>query len=399
MKRIATIIGVIVIILVGFGLNSPVSYAGKAPYTVGIAVDLTGRAAGLGVPEMRVYKMLAEDINKAGGINGRPIKLIILDNESKPAKAVLNTKKLISVDHVIAVLGYSTSGSTLACIQAATSGHTVLFSNAASSKIWRPTKKWIFNVVPCQRDASTPLLVEDLIQKGAKKIAYIYIDTAYGQTGKATFLWACKKKGLVPAVIEKYRPGVTDLSPQITHIKKSGADGLIVCGYMGDTAKVLKTAREQGFTAPIDSEYAVVGPEFIKLAGKYAEGVVSTSLKALVAHELPDSDAQKRIAVELYDRYTKKYGTFSLYSGHAWDTLTMTKLALEKIDGKLDPSRAGDLAKIRSQLRDRIEALKKVVGQNGIFSYSKDNHNGLSYGCYVPVVVKNGEWRLVRTSR
>ena len=397
MKKKIIIAGVI-LLLAGLTLGAPASYAGKTPYTIGIAVDLTGRAAGLGVPEMRVYKMLAEDINKAGGINGRPLKLIILDNESKPAKAVLNTKRLINVDHVIAVLGYSTSGSTLACVQAATSGRTVLFSNAASSKIWRPTKKWIFNVVPCQRDASTPLLVEDLLKKGAKKIAYIYIDTAYGQTGKATFLWACKKKGLTPALIEKYRPGVTDLSPQITHIKKSGADGLIVCGYMGDTAKVLKTAREQGFSSPIDSEYAVVGPEFIKLAGKYAEGVVSTSLKALVAHELPDSDAQKKIAVELYDRYTKKYGTFSLYSGHAWDTLMMTKLALEKVGAGLDPSRPGDLKKIRAQLRDHIEALKNVVGQNGIFNYSKDNHNGLSYGCYVPVVVKNGAWRLAETS-
>jgi branched-chain amino acid transport system substrate-binding protein len=358
-------------------------------------VDVTGRAAGLGIPEERVYRMKAEDFNKAGGVNGRELKLIVLDNESKPAKAVLNTKKLIEVDKVIAILGYSTSGSTLASVETAMAGETVLFSNAASEKIWRPTKKWIFNVVPRQKDACTPILVDNLIKQGSKKIAYIYIDTAYGQTGKETFEWVCENKGIKAATIEKYTPGTTDVSPQITHIKTSGADGLIICGYMGDTAMVLKTARDLGITFPIVSEYAVVGPEFIKLTGEYGEGIVSTSLKTLVAHDLAEDDIQKKIALELYDRYTKKYGTFSLYSGHAWDALTLTKMALQKVDPKLDPANDQDLKKIRAQLRDNIENLKNVVGQNGVFNYSPDNHNGLPYGCYVPVVINNGKWRLL----
>ncbi|MBW2615692.1 MAG: ABC transporter substrate-binding protein, partial [Deltaproteobacteria bacterium] len=283
----------------GLFLSVSASEAKQAPYVIGIALDLTGRAAGLGIPEKRVYRMRAEEFNKAGGVNGRQLKLIILDNETKPAKAVINTKKLIEVEKVIATLGYSTSGSTLASAETAKAGETLLIANAASEKIWRPTKKWVFNVVPCQKDACTPILVDNLLQRGSKKIAYIYINTAYGQTGKETFEWVCKNKGIKPATIEKYTPGTTDVSPQITHIKISGADGLIICGYMGDTAMVLKSARDLGIKFPIVSEYAVVGPEFVKLTGKYGEGVVSTSLKALVAHDLPDGDVQKKIAVEL----------------------------------------------------------------------------------------------------
>ena len=389
-------IAVAVFVFAGMLLLAPVSEAKKAPYVIGIALDLTGRAAGLGIPEKRVYLMKAEEFNKAGGVNGRHLKLIILDNETKPAKAVINTKKLLEVEKVIAILGYSTSGSTLASAETVMAGETVLVSNAASEKIWKPTKKWVFNVVPRQKDACTPILVDNLLKRGSKKIAYIYIDTAYGQTGKETFEWVCKNKGIKPATIEKYTPGTTDVSPQITHVKISGADGLIICGYMGDTAMVLKSARDLGIKFPIVSEYAVVGPEFIKLTGKYGEGVVSTSLKALVAHDLPDGDVQKKIAVELYDKYTKKYGTFSLYGGHAWDALTLTKMALEKVDPKLDPTKDEDLKKIRAQLRDNIENLKNVVGQNGVFNYSPDNHNGLPYGCYVPVVISNGKWRLVK---
>jgi branched-chain amino acid transport system substrate-binding protein len=387
-------IAITISIFGGMLLSAPTSEAKKAPYVIGVALDLTGRAAGLGIPEKRVYQMKADDFNKAGGVNGRQIELVFLDNESKPAKAVLNTKKLIEVDKAVGLLGYTTSGSALASSGAVTDAEIVLFANAASEKIWKPTKKWVFNVVPRQKDASTPLLVDDLLKKGAKKIAYIYIDTAYGQTGKETFEWVMKKKGLKPAIIEKYAPGTTDVSPQITHIKMSGADALIICGYMGDTAMVLKSARDLGIQFPIVSEYAVVGPEFIKLTGKYGEGIVSTSLKALVAYDLPDDDIQKKIAEELYNRYTKKYGTFSLYGGHAWDALTMTKMALENVDPNLDPSNDEDLKKIRAQLRDNIENLKNVVGQNGIFNYSPDNHNGLPYGCYVPVVIRDGKWQL-----
>ena len=390
------IIAIAICICSALFLSTTASEAKQAPYVIGIAIDLSGRAAGLGIPEKRVYQMKADEFNQAGGVNGRELKLIILDNETKPAKAVLNTKKLIEVDKVIAILGYSTSGSTLASVETVMAGETVLFSNAASEKIWKPTKKWVFNVVPRQKDACTPLLVDDLLKRGCKKIAYIYIDTAYGQTGKETFAWVCEKKGIKPATIEKYRPGTTDVSPEITHIKSSGADGLIICGYMGDTAMVLKSARDLGIKFPIVSEYAVVGPEFIKLAGKYGEGVVSTSLKALVAHDLSDDDIQKVIAVELYEKYKKKYGTFSLYGGHAWDALTLIKKALENVDPNLDPNKDEDLKKIRAQLRDNIENLKNVVGQNGVFNYSPDNHNGLPYGCYVPVVISNGKWRLVK---
>ena len=384
------------ILVLGFVLlSAPAAEAKKAPYVIGIALDLTGRAAGIGIPEERVYRMKAEDFNSAGGVNGRQVELVILDNESKPAKAVLNTKKLIEVDKVIAAVGYTSSGSVLASIETAMAGETVLFANASSEKIWIPTRKWVFSTTPRQKDACTPILVENLLQQGSKKIAYIYIVTAYGQTGKETFEWVMEQKGMKPAIIEKYTPGTTDVSPQITHIKMSGADALIICGYMGDTAMVLKSARDLGIKFPIYSEYAVVGPEFVKLTGKYGEGVVSTSLKALVAHDLPDDDIQKSIAVELYDRYTKKYGTFSLYGGHAWDALILIKMALEKVDPNLDPTNDAELKKIRAQLRDNIENLRNVVGQNGIFNYSPYNHNGLPYGCYIPVVISNGQWRLV----
>ena len=74
----------------------------------------------------------------------------------------------------------------------------------------------------------------------------------------------------------------------------------------------------------------------------------------------------------------------------------MVAMALGKIDPKLDPTKDKDLEMIRSNLRDNLERLKGVVGQNGIFNYSENDHIGLAEGCYVPVVVQGGKWRLYK---
>ncbi len=367
-----------------------------ASYPIGFVTDLTGRMSEMGTANKRGMDIAIEAINAAGGINGRQFKAIVYDSESDASKSVLHTKRLIEVDKAIILTSYNLSGSTMASIPTAEAGKTVLFSASASERIWIPTKKWIFNVVPRQWEASIPMLIEVLYQKGAKKIAYNYIDTVYGQTGRETFDRAVKEMKFTPAIIEKYAPGSTDVGPQITHIKASGADGILITGNLADTVMVIKNARDMEFTGPIVSDYAIVGPEFIDLGGKYVEGIVTTSLKALVAPELADNDPQKKVALELYNTYTKLHGKFSLYAGHMWDEMYLLAEVLKKVDPKLDPTKDADLVKIRAEIRDNLEKIKGFVGQNGIFNYSPDNHNGLPPKCYVPVVVEGGKWRLYK---
>jgi branched-chain amino acid transport system substrate-binding protein len=396
MKRLVMVGLIMGIGLVFIWTSSGLSQQKLAPYPIGFCADLTGRMSEMGTANKRGMEIAIEAINAAGGVNSRQLKAIVYDGESDTSKSVLHSKRLIEVDKVIILTGYNLSGSTMASIQTAEAGKTVLYSASASEKIWIPTKKWIFNVVPRQWEASIPVLIEILQKKGAKKIAYIYVDTTYGQTGREVFDRAVKEMKFTPAIIEKYAPGSTDVGPQITHIKAANADGILITGNLADTVMVIKNARDMGFTGPIVSDYAIVGPEFIQLGGKYVEGIVTTTLKALVAPELPDNDPQKKVAMELYNKYMKQYGAFSLYAGHMWDEIYMIAEALKKVDPKLDPSNEADVVKIRAQVRDNLEKIKGFIGQNGIFSYSPDNHNGLGPKCYVPVVVENGKWTLYK---
>lgn len=368
--------------------------AGPAPYVLGFSPEITGRRAELGIALKRGAVIALEKINADGGVNGRQLKAIFYDGQSQPVANVKNAKKLIDVDRAIALMGFTSVGGTLASVQTAEDGKTLLFSAAPAIVTGTKTKPWLFTVVPDQRIASVPLLVQNLLDRGAKKIAYIYVDTAYGKLGIGAFKASCENLGITPAIMEEYSPQAVDVTTQIAHIKSAGADGLLITGNLADSVKVIKTARELGFDHPIVCDYAIVGPEFIKLGGELVEGIVSTSLKALVAKDLPDSDVQKKVAMELYEEYTKQFKTFSLYPGHTWDQVMLIAKALEKVDAKLDPSKEEDLKMIRVQLRDGLENVKGFVGQNGVFNYSPTNHIGLGEGCYVKVVVKNGEWRL-----
>jgi branched-chain amino acid transport system substrate-binding protein len=394
MKRMIGIVLVLLLATVGFLPGN--SLAQKAPYIIGGTMDLTGRQSNLGIGGKRGMEIAVDTINAAGGVNGRQLKVIYYDTESEPAKGVIHTKRLIEVDKAVLLGGYSSSGAAMAVLQTVESGKVPMIAATPIDKLWIPTKKWVFNVVPRQREASIPMLLENLLQRGAKKIAYLYIDTAYGHAGKEVFDWAIKELKITPAVVEKYAPGSTDMSPQITHLKAAGVDGLLITGNVPDTVTVIKNARDLGFTHPIVSDYAIVGPEFIDLAGKFAEGIVSTSLKTLIAPDLPAGDIQKKVAMDLYTKYTKLHGAFSLYAGHPWDQIYLTVEALKKVDPNLDPANANDLIKIREQLRDNLEKVKGFVGQNGVFNYSPENHNGLGPKCYVPVVIEKGTWKLYK---
>ena len=376
--------------------GAAVQAAERAPYVLGVVLNMTGSSANIGIAEERGARMVVDEINKAGGIHGRQLKLVVLDAEGKPASAVLHTKRQIDVEKAVAVLGYSNSGITLASMETANSGETVMIGGGASEKVWIPTQKWVFNVVPSQKNAMTPFVINELFRLGYRNIAYLYLDTAVGQSGLEAFQGSMDQKKLKPTMVEKYAPGSTDLSPQATHLKTSGADALFMTGFVDDSALLIKTIRDMGIKIPIFSDNAIIGPEFIELGGKYVEGVVSASIKALVAHELPKSDPSKKIAVDLYDKYVKQYGPFSLYAGFGWDMAKLTAKALEKVDGKLDPTNDADLKKIREGIRNNLENTKGFAGQSGVYNYSADNHNGLGSGNYAPIIVKDGKWILYK---
>lgn len=365
-----------------------------APYKLGVSLDLTGAMSYLGIPKKRGAEWALEKINAAGGVNGRQLQAIFYDAKSDTAEAVKNAKRMIDVDKVVISMGYSSTETAFACFDTCKNASIVLLAANPCIATGAPVDPWLFTIGGDQKIGSIPLLVDNLVDRGCSKIAYIYMNIVYGQIGRGVFEDNIGKLGLTPAIIENYDFGTEDFTPQVTHIKASGADGLLITGLMDDTVKIIRAVRDLGIDYPIVSDYAVCGPEFIELGGEYVEGILSTAPRTLVAPDVPDTDPQKQMCQDVYDWYTSTYGPMSVYCSHMVDQVNVLARALENVDPNLDPTKDGDLAKIRVQVRDGIEGVTGYVGNHGIFNYSPTNHSGLHVGCYPLMIIKDGAWRL-----
>ena len=360
--------------------------SGKEPYRIGAVVDISGPSSSLGVPERNTLQMLADDLNAAGGINGRPVDLTILDNKSDETEAVLAVKKLIDQQKVLAVIGASSSGPSLAMIDTVQKEQVPMVSMAAASTIVEPTqeRKWVFKTA--QSDLVTANRIADYLQeKGITKIAFLYTNNAYGDNGRKAFEVIAPKKGLTVTTEEKFEASDKDMTPQLTRVKSSGAQAAVVWAIPPTASIVTKNFRDLGLTIPLLHSHGAGNQKFVELAQGAADGVILPIGKLAVAEQLPDTDQQKELLLTYIDDYSKKYNSPpNSFGGYGYDAFKLLVAAIEK---------AGD---DKAAIRDELEKIQNFSGVSGIFNLSPEDHNGLKADSMVLVEIKDGKWQLMK---
>src|SRR5512143_2558710 len=171
--------------------------AATEPYKIGVVCSVTGTGSFLGEPEKKTVEMIAEDVNKKGGINGHPLQLVVYDDESDATKCNLAVKKLIKTDKVPVILGPSRSGESLAVVSIAEEAKVPLVSFAASYKIVSPieSRKWVFKVAGSDSHV-VGKLYDYMKSKGVKKIAIMSANDGFGGSGREELLRLAKEEGL-----------------------------------------------------------------------------------------------------------------------------------------------------------------------------------------------------------
>ncbi len=358
---------------------------GVEKYKIGAVLDITGPSSSLGVPERNTLEMLAAKVNAAGGINGRPLEMIILDNKSDETEAVLAVKKLITTDKVLAVIGASSSGPSMAMLEVAQKEGVPMISLAAASRIVEPAaeRKWVFKTA--QSDLVTvSKLVSYLKEKGFNKVAFLYMNNAYGDGGRAAFVQAARQAGIEVAVEEKFEAADKDMSPQLTKVKAAGVQAAVVWAIPPSASIVTKNFRDMGLSIPLLHSHGAGNQNFIDLCGGAAEGVILPLGRLAVAEQIPASDPQKAVLDEYRSDYRQKYGEEpNSFGGYAYDAFWLLVKALEKAGAD------------RAAVRNELEKISGHVGVSGIFRLSPEDHNGLSEDSLVLVTVKNGRWALL----
>jgi len=359
----------------------------KEPYKIGALLAVTGPASFLGEPEKNTALMLQDQINKAGGINGHPLEIIIEDTKSDETSAVLSAKKLLENDKVLAIIGPSTTGESMALVPIMNNAKTPLVSCAAGAPITQPASEryWIFKTP--QYDTSAVEAIYGYMKKqGISKVGIITISTGFGDAGKKALQSIAPKYGMTIVAEEKYGPKDSDMTTQLTKIKASGAQAVINWSVGPGQVIVTKNWYALRMGIPLYQSHGWGSKKNIELAGKAAEGVIAPLGRLVVWDKLSDKNPQKALLKKYTQDYEAKYksepGTFG---GHAYDSIMMLVDALKKV--------GPDKKKIRDYIETKI---KNWPGTGGVFTMSKNDHCGLDKNAFEMVVVKNGDWSLLK---
>lgn len=357
----------------------------KEPYKVGAVFSVTGRTSFLGEPEKKTAVMIAEAINKVGGINGHPLELVIYDDESDETKAVLAVKRLLKKDKVPVIIGPSLSGNTLAVVKVMNDAKVPLVSCAASNKIVTPVvdRHWIFKV-PQSDTHAVEKVYDHLLKRGINKIAIMSVSTGFGASGREELLRLAPQVGIEILADERYGPKDTDITAQLTRIRGTDAQAIVNWSVGPTQVLAVKNWHDLGMTKmPFYQSHGFGSRKNITLAAGAAEGVLCPLGRVNIPNLVPADNPQKKI-IEIYNKaYQEKYSEpVSSFGGHGWDALNLVIDALKAV--------GPDSAKIR----DYIETRTNFIGQHGVFNFSPTDHNGLNKEAFEMVVVKDGDWAL-----
>jgi len=168
--------------------------AANEPYLIGATVSESGPGATLGRPEADSMQMAVDEINKAGGVNGHPLQITILDDESNATTAVNNVRKLLDA-HPVAILGSSLTQTSLAMVPVVTQAQIPMISYASSSQVIQPVtdRRWIFKM-PITDFHVAQTMQEYMKRRGLTKVAVVYRNDDYGKTGLSHFQDAGKRQ-------------------------------------------------------------------------------------------------------------------------------------------------------------------------------------------------------------
>jgi branched-chain amino acid transport system substrate-binding protein len=353
------------------------------PIRIGSVLSVSGPAAFLGDPELKTLQMYVEKINAEGGVLGRKLELVHYDDGSDAAKANSFTKRLIESDKVDVLIGGTTTGATMAMAPLVDKASLPFISLAGAVVVIDPVKKWVFKTPHTDRMAAEKVF-EDMKKRGITRVGLLSETSGFGASGRKETQAVAAKYGVTLVADETYGPKDTDITAQLTRIKGApGVQAVFVFGLGQGPAVVTKNYGQLGMTAlPMYQSHGVASDEYIKLAGKAAEGVRLPTPALLIAGALPAGDRQKSVVTGYDKAYKERYKMDpSTFGGYALDALNLSVDAIKRAGGT-----------DREKVRAALENTKGFVGTTGVFNMSAADHMGLDLSAFRMVEVKNGDW-------
>ena len=282
------------------------------PFRIGVMESLTGAGETYGQVANNAKQMAMDEINAAGGIDGRMLELVVEDSKCSAQDAINAYNKLTDVDGMKIILGTSCSGAMLGVAPLAEADGVVLFSGLASNPDIANAGDYIFRTQIS--DIEVGIRTGDVLwADGVRALATITEETDYAEGVRRTSVAQFEKNGGKVIAEERYGSDTTDFRSQLTKLIEANPDALHIAPQSEFSAgTIVKQARELGYEGPIYGETITVGTTALNIAGDAATG-----LKAITAAPDPNNAKAQEVLANFRERY--KYITLPWHLGSAYD--------------------------------------------------------------------------------
>jgi branched-chain amino acid transport system substrate-binding protein len=359
----------------------------KEPVKIGLTAAVSGGSAASGEAIKRGLEIAIAEINANGGVlNGRPLQLVVRDDEGQPAKGVTIARELVEREKVTAVFGGLHTPVALAQVAVWHELKTPYMGAwAAGTNITRngQSPNYVFRVSANDDDADKFLTryATDVLRKG--KPGLLLENTSWGQSNETGLTKWLGEKGLKAVGVEKFNWGDPDMSPQLLRLKSAGADHVVLVANAPEGAQVVKSRAKIGWEIPMVSHWGISGGRFAELTGELSDGVAFLQTYSFFGKQ---NERGEYVLKALKDKYGVK-GPEDVIApvgtANAYDGLHLVALAIDQA-GSMEGAKVRDaLESLKAEYKGLIKTYRRP--------FTATQHDALSDTDYIMVVWRAGK--------
>lgn len=249
------------------------------PIKIGLTGPFTGGSASMGVSMRDGVKLAIAEVNKAGGVLGRPLVAVERDDEARNELGVQIAQELVNKERVVATLGFINTGVALASQRFYQEAEIPVINNVATGSVItqqfaKERANYVFRMSANDTIQSAMIVDEAITRLGFKKPAILADSTNYGQLGREDLERALKAKGITPVAVEKFNIKDTDMTAQLLRAREAGADVILTYGIGPELAQIANGQAKLGWKVPLIGSWTLAMSSFIDNAGPNGEGAI-----------------------------------------------------------------------------------------------------------------------------
>ena len=353
------------------------------PIKIGVSGPFTGGSSSMGVSMRDGVKLAIDEINKAGGVLGRPLEGVYRDDEARNELGVQIAQELINKEKVVSDVGFVNTGVALASQRFYQEAEIPVINNVAtgsviSSQFAKERANYIFRTAASDAIQAPMIVDEAVTRRGFKKPAILADSTNYGQLGREDLEKALTAKGVKPVAEEKFNIGDTDMTSQLLRAKEAGADVVLTYGIGPELAQIANGMAKLGWKVPIVGSWTLSMASFIDTAGPNGDGAVMPQTFI----QLGNTPKRAAFIKAYQDAYKTDRMPSPVSAAQGYDSIYLLAAAIKQAGST-------DGRKMRAALEDLNE---KVDGVVTVYDhpFSKTDHEAISSNIPVFGEVKGG---------